>query len=183
MWCFLSAAFLELLGCGRLLCSLAWRLQLCWPEGQCESLLALVWGPGIPFQHMDFKDRFPSLAVGQSWFSLAGSSGGQSSACPRSAWLSTVLKAGAWPCMAPHSVPCLSPGQQPGRCTGLWEGHCPSLPPSCFSVALWPGSEMQRGRCYRARGGDVPLLPHQCKLEAPCVGRAESRPSSVSAVG
>lgn len=49
MWCFLSAAFLELLGCERLLCSLAWRLQVCWPEGQCESALALVWSPGIPF--------------------------------------------------------------------------------------------------------------------------------------
>lgn len=47
---FLTAAFLE--SCWtvmRLLCSLPWRLQVCGPKGQCESPLALLWGPRIPF--------------------------------------------------------------------------------------------------------------------------------------
>lgn len=53
--------------------------------------------------------------------------------------------------MALRGTPCLSPG----HCTGLFvPSIVPSFLPPCFWSPLWPGSEMQRGRCCRARGID-----------------------------
>lgn len=144
---------------------------------------------GYLSQHMDFC--FPPLAPGQSWFSLVGSSGGQSSVCPPSAQVTAVLNAGAWPCKAPHGVPYLSPGLQPGHCTGLWKGLCPSLPPSL--LVLWLFGQDQR-RSYGTRGIDgFPLVTpvqtggsvfggsreqnHLCVCGVGC-----SRPTAVSAI-
>lgn len=97
--------------------------------------------------------------------------------------LSTVLNAGAWPCVAPHGVPNLPPGLHPGHCTGLGKDHCPSLRPSL--LVLWFFGQDQRCREGDATGQEglmVSLLPHQSKLEAPCIGGAERRTTSVSVV-
>lgn len=55
------------------------------------------------------------------------------------------------PAWCPKPVTRAAPRTLPGVVEGLL-----SLPPSlsACAVALWPGSEMQRLRCYRARGID-----------------------------
>lgn len=127
-------------------------------KGTVGTPLALVWGPRIPFPaHGRLFSFFgsgselvqPCWQLRRAELSFPTQCSGQDSPECRN--------------MALHGTPqCPLPVTRAAPRTLHWAVEGPLSLPSSLSacaVALWPGSEMQRGRCYRGRGIDgFPLI-------------------------
>lgn len=137
-------------------------------KGQCESPLALVWGPGIPrgllilFSFSGLELVQPCWQLRRAELRLLTQCLGQNSPESRS--------------MALHGTP-QCPMPVPGLHQGCGRVIVPPFLLSVCAVALWPGQRCREGDAAGPEGLMVPLSPHQCKLEAPWLGGAESRTS------
>lgn len=147
MWFFLSAAFLELLGSERLLCSLIWRVQVCWPKGQCESPLALVWSPGIPFPAHGLLRLFSFFGSGSERVQPCWQLRGAELRLPTQCLGQYSPESRSMALHGTPQCPIAVPKAAARTLHRAVEGPLSLLSSlSACAVALWPGSEMLQGK-------------------------------------